>query len=182
MLRSENNSPIKATPAVLNYTASKVNPDEVASWAVIHEFFERNVFRVIKPGSDVYSRDLYCPAGECFAMKNVSSDNRPNTAAVNRIEPNICFLHSLEAAGFRAMLAALIRSHLIVCAGQNQKGERQSGYTRYSEGCDHVGMISSWHVEGLRGCRGALFRGHDALRRGCFRRPMPGRKRPTCAA
>ena len=132
MLRSENNSPIKATPAVLNYTASKVNPDEVASWAVIHEFFERNVFRVIKPGSDVYSRDLYCPAGECFAMKNVSSDNRPNTAAVNRIEPNICFLHSLEAAGFRAMLAALIRSHLIVCAGQNQKGERQSGYTRIS--------------------------------------------------
>ena len=131
MLRSENNSPIKATPAVLNYTASKVNPDEVASWAVIHEFFERNVFRVIKPGSDVYSRDLYCPAGECFAMKNVSSDNRPNTAAVNRIEPNICFLHSLEAAGFRAMLAALIRSHLIVCAGQNQKGERQSGYTLF---------------------------------------------------
>src|SRR5699024_6140597 len=131
MLRSENNSPIKATPAVLNYTASKVNPDEVASWAVIHEFFERNVFRVIKPGSDVYSRDLYCPAGECFAMKNVSSDNSPNTAAVNRIEPNICFLHSLEAAGFRAMLAALIRSHLIVCAGQNQKGERQSGYTGF---------------------------------------------------
>lgn len=134
MLRSENNSPIKATPAVLNYTASKVNPDEVASWAVIHEFFERNVFRVIKPGSDVYSRDLYCPAGECFAMKNVSSDNRPNTAAVNRIEPNICFLHSLEAAGFRAMLAALIRSHLIVCAGQNQKGERQSGYAHNEVG------------------------------------------------
>src|SRR5699024_10735629 len=109
--------------------------DKGSHSSVIAELFKRIVLRVIKPGSDVYSRDLYCPAGECFAMKNVSSDNRPNTAAVNRIEPNIRFLHSLEAAGFRAMLAALIRSHLIVCAGQNQKGERQRLFYVRQAGC-----------------------------------------------